>query len=520
MTTLHVKSPNGNQKDVDIDKICTTDGFTMNGDIVSNFKYKNAVDNGRFMAFGGTTEDSPLLILYGKNHPIYPGQIELRAANGTSISHITGSPDGNFKINGYDILTGSNYSQYALPLNGGQLSGDIYYTDNTHSLEVCGGTGTANAAYVSLCGRAQPNSPGEFEIHAVGDSGNRALVGKPDGTLTWNGHNVITANGGTFTGTIVSAKDPALVCNVDNGYLVLCGGSAYNKGAYLNLHGEQYTDDPSGFEINARLAGTTTRSLKGHNNGLLEWNGNICIPYPFMFEIQANGLVKGTAVTTGIDHVTIPFMDKNKAIISSIYQRIRTDYRVDIGFLVESWNSSGHNGVFMSSYSDGDYAFWPNSDNGVYLGLSNARWRAIYAVSGTINTSDERVKDNITSIPDDVLDAWSEVNWYQFQFKDAISEKGNDARIHTGAIAQRIKSVFESHGIDAFRYGLLCYDEWDAEEESVDEDGNVTTPAKPAGNMYSLRYEEALCMEAAYQRRRADRLEERIARLEALLDSK
>ena len=34
------------------------------------------------------------------------------------------------------------------------------------------------------------------------------------------------------------------------------------------------------------------------------------------------------------------------------------------------------------------------------------------------------------------------------------------------------------------------------------------------GDCYSLRYEEALCMEAAYQRRRADLLEERIRKLE------
>ena len=116
-----------------------------------------------------------------------------------------------------------------------------------------------------------------------------------------------------------------------------------------------------------------------------------------------------------------------------------------------------------------------------------------------------------------MLDAWGEVNWYQFQFLDAWQEKGNNARIHTGAIAQRIKSVFEAHNLDPFRYGLLCYDEWDATPAERDEDGNITNPAQPAGNRYSLRYEEALCLEAAYQRRRADRLEERIARLEQLL---
>ena len=42
MTTLHVKSPNGTQKDVDIDKIVTTDGATMNGNLywsINNDEY-------------------------------------------------------------------------------------------------------------------------------------------------------------------------------------------------------------------------------------------------------------------------------------------------------------------------------------------------------------------------------------------------------------------------------------------------------------------------------------------------
>lgn len=37
----------------------------------------------------------------------------------------------------------------------------------------------------------------------------------------------------------------------------------------------------------------------------------------------------------------------------------------------------------------------------------------------------------------------------------------------------------------------------------------------PADNRYSLRYEECSCMEAAYQRRRADRIKARLAALKA-----
>jgi hypothetical protein len=128
------------------------------------------------------------------------------------------------------------------------------------------------------------------------------------------------------------------------------------------------------------------------------------------------------------------------------------------------------------------------------------------------------MKDNISEISDEVLNAWGDVNWCQFKFKDAIADKGNVARIHNGLIAQRVKSVFEAHGLDATKYGLFCYDEWEAEPEERNSDGLIVKEAIPAGNRYSLRYEECLAMEAAYQRRRADKLEERIKAIEEKLN--
>ena len=74
--------------------------------------------------------------------------------------------------------------------------------------------------------------------------------------------------------------------------------------------------------------------------------------------------------------------------------------------------------------------------------------------------------------------------------------------------------VFKAHDIDPFKYGVLCYDKWEAVEEEKDENGNVIIPARPAGDRYSLRYEEALCIEAAYQRRRADKTEKKLKAIE------
>ena len=159
----------------------------------------------------------------------------------------------------------------------------------------------------------------------------------------------------------------------------------------------------------------------------------------------------------------------------------------------------------------------PIGSNKFSLGLAGAKWSEVYASNGSINTSDERYKTGVESIPDAVLDAWGNVGFVQFQMADAVAVKGGSARLHTGLIAQRIKAVFDAAGIDAFRYGLLCYDAWKETSQLVDQNGDVVEQAHPAGDVYSLRYDECLCMEAAYQRRRADRLEARIAALEAKL---
>ncbi len=166
----------------------------------------------------------------------------------------------------------------------------------------------------------------------------------------------------------------------------------------------------------------------------------------------------------------------------------------------------------------GTASFRPTNDNSYNLGESGKRWKQLYAGTTTIATSDERVKQGIEPLPDDVLDAWGEVEFYRYKLNDAVEEKGfADARYHTGMVAQRIRDVFAAHGLNAFEYGLLCYDEWEAEPEEKDESGKIIRPAQEAGNRYSLRYEECLCMEAAYQRRRADRIEKRLAALEARL---
>lgn len=154
-------------------------------------------------------------------------------------------------------------------------------------------------------------------------------------------------------------------------------------------------------------------------------------------------------------------------------------------------------------------------DSQATLGESSHRWGQLYTTTAPDTSSDERLKQQIDTIPDEVLDAWGDVMWKQYKFNDAVESKGAErARLHTGLIAQNVDAVFKARGLDAAQYGLFCHDSWNAQPESVDEEGNSVAPALPAGDEFSLRYEEALCMEAAYMRRMLQRLDSRLSKLE------
>lgn len=159
---------------------------------------------------------------------------------------------------------------------------------------------------------------------------------------------------------------------------------------------------------------------------------------------------------------------------------------------------------------------WRSGTDGVQsLGTANYRWKNIYATGSIIETSDERRKTDITPIDDKVLDAWQEVEYFQYKFISSIEEKGENARLHIGVIAQHIKDTFERHGLNALEYGLICYDEWDEQDEifDVDEEGNkrLIQEKREAGSLWSVRATECLYLESALMRRELQRMREELS---------
>ena len=96
------------------------------------------------------------------------------------------------------------------------------------------------------------------------------------------------------------------------------------------------------------------------------------------------------------------------------------------------------------------------------LGASSYRFNDIFARNGTINTSDINEKQDIEvlSAAEQRVAVAAKGLLRKFRWKDAVAEKGDNARIHFGIIAQDLQDAFKAEGLDAGDYGVFISNTW------------------------------------------------------------
>ena len=228
---------------------------------------------------------------------------------------------------------------------------------------------------------------------------------------------------------------------------------------------------------------------------------------PFWWDFSNNSInsTGSFRIMSGLPHDALPSADRSIGINSLDSQEALTHQ------LIFHRNTSGFSLCYLRAYCYNDRTKYAD----LIVGYDNSNSTAVaYAprppagsdnssiattnwVRALSSTSDERVKTGIEPVDGRLLDAWSLVSWVQFKLNDSVSEKGPDARLHTGVVAQHVQKVCNDCGMDISKYGLFCYDEKE--------------------DLYSIRYRELLCVEAAYQRRENARLKKRVADLEERL---
>jgi phage minor structural protein len=181
--------------------------------------------------------------------------------------------------------------------------------------------------------------------------------------------------------------------------------------------------------------------------------------------------------------------------------------------------------------------FRPMTNDQQYLGDSTYKWKAVYAVNGTIQTSDRNQKTNIAEIDQKYIDLFDRLLPVSFEFSDAESD-----RTHIGFVSQDVEAAMAEVGLTDLDFAGFCKDAAmemleeidtnspvldDAGEPVLDENGVPTYHTKEvekpvldeAGNpvyIYSLRYSEFIALNSRMIQLNRERIAQQQTEIESL----
>jgi len=243
---------------------------------------------------------------------------------------------------------------------------------------------------------------------------------------------------------IIGGPGPSNVLNIGT---VVEGGSASatitgtSPSQTLNLvlpQGPQGIQGPTGPQGPATVAvGTTTTGAAGTNASVVNTGTTANAIFSFTIPRGATGAT-GPTGPQGIPG--------DSATIDPIATTISLNIPTSSGYGVNSnWYPFANNLYSMGQPTD--------VPNGV---SSNRFWKTIYSNTGTINTSDERLKTDIVTSPLG-LDFINNLNPVKYKFLeggkevvegDIVSIPGS--RTHYGLIAQEVKQALDESGVGDF----------------------------------------------------------------------
>jgi len=174
---------------------------------------------------------------------------------------------------------------------------------------------------------------------------------------------------------------------------------------------------------------------------------------------------------------------------------------------IKTFNSTvQYGGAAAAIYLD-TAAFLPanasgRTDNTIDLGSGSHRYDDVFATNGTIQTSDRNEKQDIAALTSAEMLVAKRISalFKTFRWKDKVAAKGENARTHSGIIAQDVQAAFTAESLDAGDYALFISSTWwetqtevpaveaadavyedvviAAIEEELDEEGNVLVEAQ------------------------------------------
>jgi len=332
----------------------------------------------------------------------------------------TSSPAAKLSIDGG---TAGNYTDgISLQKSGGNVYGIYPSTNNLEFRSVTGGNHIATFDYFGNVGIGNSSPARNLSINAT--SPHLQLCNSTTGTTAGNGFELAVAGN---TAYIMQREDANMIIGTNDT--------------------ERMRIDSSGNV----LVGTTDTSL--YNNGAGGNTGVVVEPSGTIQLAKSNNIC---AYLNRLDSDgTILDLRKDGTVVGSIgCEGIKLKI-----------NSVG-DGVLQSNGSDryvwDTSQFYPSDDNLRDLGFSSFRWDDIYATNGTIQTSDRNEKQDIEALTDAEtrVAVAAKKLLRKFRWKDAVAEKGDEARTHFGIIAQDLQDAFTAEGLDAGDYAMFISSTW------------------------------------------------------------
>jgi hypothetical protein len=269
-------------------------------------------------------------------------------------------------------------------------------------------------------------------------------------------------------------------------YLFVNGIGVAGLGTEGGLYNNAYYDGSAYKRINT---GYASRIYMASNSSLLYDQASTSsagtdVTFSTALKIDSSGnLLVGTTDPTPYDRTSGNAIALGDGLISSaqeggnaaIFNRMTNDgsivqFRKD-GTAVGSIGTTG--GVIMIGSGNNNLGFFADrvqpldssgagNDNAIDLGYPSARFDDIYATNGTIQTSDRNEKQDIESLSDAETRVAVAAKGLlrKFRWQSAVEEKGDEARIHFGIIAQDLQDAFTAEGLDAGDYAMFISSTW------------------------------------------------------------
>jgi hypothetical protein len=354
----------------------------------------------------------------------------------------TTTPDTSLHVDGGDVKISSDSAT-----SNGDGKPTIFFSESG-----------ADEVYAQISYHGDDES-GTDNFIGIGCSG---AVGTTEALMKENHQMVVKSSGNVGIGTTtisnpvnyskvlnIAGTAPALVLSEDSGRDYTIGVNG-NKLFIFDENDTVMTIDDSGNVLVGKTSyGVQTQGFGAYSSGAIEANGG-------------NATAAYFNRTTG-DGELLNFRKDNTTVgsISAGASSGGTN-PIAIGF--------GTSGLWFipAAQAIAPFNMTTNagSDNSVDLGYSSLRFDDIYATNGTIQTSDRNEKQGIREL----LDAEQRVATAckgllrAFKWNSAVEEKGDEARIHFGIIAQDLQDAFTAEGLDAGDYAMFINSTWTDEE--------------------------------------------------------